>query len=73
VGGDAGGVILPQGRNLIRCLVIAGVDEIRGLAPAFGDEIPEGQHAGPDHKIDEFFFISHDSSNLLLVFFLILL
>ena len=55
----AGGVVVPQPGGLGAGLIVAGVDEVRGLPAGFRDEVPEGQHAGAHHKGDEFLLIGH--------------
>jgi len=61
---DAGGVVVPQPGGLGAGLVVAGVDEIRGLSTGFGRKIAEAQYVGTHHKFDKFLFSSskHDRS-----------
>ena len=59
---DQSCVKLTQTGVLQAGLVVAGVDEIRGLSTGFGCKIAEAQYVGTHHKFDKFLFSSskHD-------------
>ena len=61
---DQSCVKLTQTGVLQAGLVVAGVDEIRGLSTGFGCKIAEAQYVGTHHKFDKFLFSSskHDRS-----------
>ena len=50
-------VIFAQLGSLCACLVIACIDEIRGLSAALGSEVAEKQNAGTHHKFNKILFI----------------
>ena len=61
---NAGGVVVAQLGGLRAGLVVAGIDEIGGLAARLGGEVTEGEHAGANHKCDKFFLVSHKNFRL---------
>ena len=50
-------------------LIVAGVDEIRGLAAGLGRKVAEAEHIRAHHKFDKFFFrcCQHNHTVLLSV------